>query len=51
MGRIIDMHSHIGDILYPDGGELIFRKGVKKRFVIEGLSHSVLIFSERRLRG
>ncbi len=34
MGKIIDMHSHIGDILYPGGGELIFRKGVRKKFVL-----------------
>ncbi len=34
MGKIIDMHSHIGDILYPGGGELIFRKGVRKKFVV-----------------
>jgi len=27
--EIIDMHNHIGDILYPSGGELIFRAGIK----------------------
>jgi len=32
---IIDSHGHLGNILYPGGGELIFRKGVKKRFVID----------------
>ena len=25
---IIDVHSHIGNILYPGGGELIFRRGI-----------------------
>jgi len=25
---IIDVHSHLGDILYPGGGQLIFRKGI-----------------------
>ncbi len=32
---IIDSHGHLGNILYPGGGELIFRKGVKKRFVVD----------------
>jgi hypothetical protein len=26
--RIIDCHSHLGDILYPDGGKLIAMKNV-----------------------
>jgi predicted TIM-barrel fold metal-dependent hydrolase len=33
--KIIDMHSHIGDILYPDGGKLIFKKGVRMKYVID----------------
>jgi predicted TIM-barrel fold metal-dependent hydrolase len=41
---IIDCHGHLGNILYPGGGELIFRKGVKKRFGID-----VTAFSERWL--
>ncbi len=32
---IIDSHGHLGDILYPGGGALIFKKGVKKRFVLD----------------
>ncbi|MBI5605563.1 MAG: amidohydrolase family protein [Deltaproteobacteria bacterium] len=28
---IIDVHSHLGDILYPEGGQLIFKKGIKKQ--------------------
>jgi len=32
---IIDSHGHLGNILYPGGGQLIFKKGVKKRFVID----------------
>lgn len=28
---IIDAHTHLGDILYPNGGQLISRKGVKKK--------------------
>jgi len=24
---IIDVHSHLGDILYPNGGDLIYKKG------------------------
>ena len=27
---IIDVHCHLGDILYPDGGRLIWEKGVRK---------------------
>jgi uncharacterized protein len=27
---IIDIHCHLGDILYPDGGRLIWKKGVRK---------------------
>lgn len=27
--KIIDVHGHIGDILYPGGGELIFKTGIK----------------------
>ena len=27
---IIDIHSHLGDILYPNGGQLIFKQGVRK---------------------
>ncbi|MDP2862805.1 MAG: amidohydrolase family protein [Desulfobacterales bacterium] len=26
---IIDIHSHLGNILYPNGGDLIWKKGVK----------------------
>lgn len=32
---IIDIHIHLGDILAPNGGELIFRKGVKKRILVD----------------
>jgi predicted TIM-barrel fold metal-dependent hydrolase len=35
MLRIVDAHSHIGDILYPDGSELIFKSGVKRRFWLD----------------
>jgi predicted TIM-barrel fold metal-dependent hydrolase len=41
---IIDCHGHLGNILYPGGGELIFKKGVKKRFGID-----IAAFSEFRL--
>jgi len=30
MEKIIDMHSHLGDICYPNGGALIEKKGIKK---------------------
>lgn len=35
---IIDIHSHLGDILYPDGGNLIFKKGLKKKIIIDLIS-------------
>ena len=31
---IIDAHTHLGNILYPGGGELIEKTGVKKKFVL-----------------
>ena len=27
--KIIDAHGHIGDILYPNGGELVYKTGIK----------------------
>ena len=41
---IIDIHTHLGDILNPNGGLLIFRKGVRKQ---KGLD--VLTMSEQRM--
>jgi predicted TIM-barrel fold metal-dependent hydrolase len=41
---IIDSHGHLGDILNPRGGELIFRKGVRKRPVLD-----LTTFSEWRM--
>jgi predicted TIM-barrel fold metal-dependent hydrolase len=32
---IIDVHTHLGDILSPNGGQLIFRKGVLKQHVVD----------------
>jgi predicted TIM-barrel fold metal-dependent hydrolase len=32
---IIDMHAHLGDICFPNGGELIEQKGVKKQHVFD----------------
>ncbi len=32
---IIDFHAHLGDAQTPNGGELIFRKGVKKQRVLD----------------
>jgi predicted TIM-barrel fold metal-dependent hydrolase len=31
MEKIIDMHAHVGDICYPNGGALIEKKGIKKK--------------------
>lgn len=32
---IIDIHTHLGDILHPNGGKLIHRKGVRKKLIID----------------
>lgn len=37
---IIDIHTHLGDILYPDGGKLIDRKNVRKKFFYDIISQS-----------
>ncbi len=44
--KIIDMHTHLGNILYPGGGELIEKKGIKKdiKFDIITLSEKMLHF-------
>lgn len=39
---IIDIHTHLGDILNPDGGELIWQKGVKKKIVYDIISQTEL---------
>jgi hypothetical protein len=44
MEPIIDAHGHLGDILYPNGGELIGRRGVEKEPVFDPAS-----LAERRL--
>ncbi len=38
MEPIIDAHGHLGDILYPNGGELIGRLGVEKEDVFDPAS-------------
>ena len=42
--KIIDAHGHLGDILYPDGGDLIFETGIKfpKSFWLWFLTERVL---------
>ncbi len=44
--KIIDMHTHLGNILYPGGGELIEKKGQKKaiKFDIITISEKMLHF-------
>ncbi|MFH1135100.1 MAG: amidohydrolase family protein [Pseudomonadota bacterium] len=37
---IIDVHTHLGDILHHRGGELIFKTGVKKRLIPDLISVS-----------
>ena len=40
MLRIIDAHSHIGDILYTDGGNIIEQKGVRKKLIFDPITIS-----------
>jgi hypothetical protein len=40
---IIDIHTHLGDILHPGGGALIWQKGVKKKIFYDAISHSELM--------
>jgi predicted TIM-barrel fold metal-dependent hydrolase len=37
---IIDIHTHLGDILYPNGGELIDQKNVRKKIFFDVISLS-----------
>jgi len=39
---IIDIHTHLGDILYPHGGDLILKKNVSKKFCIDLVTISEL---------
>lgn len=43
MEKIIDIHTHLGDILYPNGGEQIEKRGVKKKFFLDLISLSELM--------
>lgn len=40
---IIDIHTHLGDILNPNGGLLIDQKGVRKKIFYDVISHSELM--------
>jgi uncharacterized protein len=40
---IIDIHTHLGDILYPNGGDLIDKMGVKKKIFYDIISHSEMM--------
>ncbi|MGD0276919.1 MAG: hypothetical protein ABSB79_12860 [Syntrophales bacterium] len=40
---IIDIHTHLGDILNKDGGRLIDMKGVKKRKVFDPISSAEIM--------
>ncbi|MEW6443031.1 MAG: amidohydrolase family protein [bacterium] len=37
---IIDAHSHLGDILYPGGGAIIWKRGVKKKILFDLVTSS-----------
>ncbi len=41
---IIDVHTHLGDILYPGGGELIYKRGARKNITLDlvAVSEAVL---------
>ena len=40
---IIDIHTHLGDILYPGGGDLIWQKGIRKKIFYDIISNSELM--------
>ncbi|MBI5590084.1 MAG: amidohydrolase [Deltaproteobacteria bacterium] len=40
---IIDIHTHLGDILNPGGGELIDQKGVRKKRIYDVVTQSELL--------
>jgi predicted TIM-barrel fold metal-dependent hydrolase len=40
---IIDIHSHLGDILNPNGGDLIYQKNVRKKRTFDIISMSELL--------
>jgi len=40
---IIDIHTHLGDILYPNGGKLIDQKNVRKKIFYDIISQSELM--------
>ncbi len=37
---IIDIHTHLGDVLYPNGGELIDQKNVRGKIFFDVISLS-----------
>jgi len=47
---IIDAHGHLGDILYPGGGELIDRVGVVKEEIFDPTSRSEALLHRDPLR-
>jgi predicted TIM-barrel fold metal-dependent hydrolase len=49
MDKIIDIHSHLGDNLYHNGGAIIEKKGVKKKIMFDPISISE--FGLHRLKG
>ncbi len=49
MDKIIDMHSHLGNNLYHNGGAIIEKKGVKKKIIFDPISISE--FGLHRLTG
>ena len=49
LDMIIDMHSHLGNNLYHNGGEIIEKKGIKKKLVFDPISISEFVL--HRLTG
>ncbi len=37
---IIDIHTHLGDILNPGGGDLIFQENIRKQIGFDMISFS-----------
>ncbi len=49
MDKIIDIHSHLGNNLYHNGGEIIEKKGVNKKIIFDPISISE--FGLHRVKG
>lgn len=49
---IIDAHTHLGDVLWPEGGRVILQMGLKNRFLLDPISLTeALVFRDAKIGG